>query len=71
MHMLIANKLGALGVVIADLTRAAVADLSPTATALLLTLHHHGAMTASELAGIAGITQPTAVRVVGDRKSVV
>lgn len=61
--MLTANKLGALGVLIADGTRAAVADLSPTAAALLLTLHYHGAMTASALAGIAGITQPTSVRV--------
>lgn len=61
--MLLANKLGALGVLIGDLTREAVAELSPTAAALLLTLHHRGAMTATALAAIAGIAQPTAVRV--------
>lgn len=63
--MLNANKLGALGVLIADLTRETVADLSPTAAALLLTLHHRGSMTASALADVAGVTQPTAVRVIG------
>ncbi|MGH8430501.1 MAG: MarR family winged helix-turn-helix transcriptional regulator [Solimonas sp.] len=61
--MLIANKLGALAVLAGDLSRAAGGDLSPTAVAILLTLHHRGPMTASELAVIAGITQPTAVRV--------
>jgi len=61
--MLDANKLGALGVLIGDLTRDAVGDLSPTAAAILLTLHHHGDATATTLAAIVGISQPTAVRV--------
>lgn len=61
--MLLANKLGALAVLAGDLSRAAGGDLSPTAVAILLTLRHRGAMTASELAVIGGIAQPTAVRV--------
>ena len=65
MHMLTANKLGALGVLIGDLTRDTVGELSPTAAAILLTLHHHGDATATTLAAIAGISQPTAVRVCG------
>mgnify|MGYP003700613769 CR=1 FL=1 len=65
MHMLIANKLGALGVLIGDLTRDIVSDLSPTAAAILLTLHHHGDATATALAATVGISQPTAVRVCG------
>lgn len=61
--MLLANKLGALAVLAGDLSRAAGGGLSLTAAAILLTLHHRGPMTASELAVVAGITQPTAVRV--------
>lgn len=63
--MLIANKLGALAVLVGDATRAAADGLSASAAAALLTLHHHGPATASALAGIIGVTQPTAVRVVG------
>lgn len=63
--MLIASKLGALGVLIADTTRDSVGDLSPSAAALLLSLHYHGPMTATGLAAVAGIAQPTAVRVLG------
>lgn len=64
MHMLLASKLGALAVAAADLSRAAAGDLSHSAAAMLLTLHYHGPTTASALAAVAGVTQPTAVRVV-------
>jgi len=63
MHMLLAGKLGALGVLLSDLGERAAEDLSPSAAALLLTLSFHPAATATELARIAGIAQPTAVRV--------
>jgi len=65
MHMLIASKLGALAVLVGDLSRTAAGELSASATAMLFTLHYHGEATASDLATVAGITQPTAVRVVG------
>lgn len=65
MHMLIASKLGALAVLAGDLSRTAAGDLSASATAVLFTLRYHGEATASDLAAIAGIAQPTAVRVVG------
>lgn len=65
MHMLIANKLGALAVLAGDLSRTAAGELSGSAAAMLFTLHYHGEATASELAAVAGIAQPTAVRVVG------
>ncbi len=60
--MLTANKLGALGTLLADALDAALGDLSPSAAALLLTLHHHPDVIATELAAIAGVAQPTAVR---------
>ncbi|HTU53405.1 MAG TPA: MarR family winged helix-turn-helix transcriptional regulator [Acetobacteraceae bacterium] len=71
MHMLAANKLGALSVLLADRVGAALGDFSPSAAALLLTLRYHGAktgsktgaMTVSALAPILGVAQPTAVRV--------
>src|SRR5262245_53649246 len=63
MHMTIANKLGALGLLLTDAMGDALGDLSPSAAALLLTLRYHGDMTATALAAIAGISQPTAVRV--------
>lgn len=61
--MLSANKLGAFGVLLSDAMENALGDLSPSAAALLLTLHHRPDATATELAEIAGIAQPTAVRV--------
>lgn len=64
MHMLCANKLGALGVVVADATVAAFGELSVSAAALLLTLLRYPGLSASGLAAIADIAQPTAVRVV-------
>jgi DNA-binding MarR family transcriptional regulator len=61
--MIFANKLGALGVLLMDAMEAALGELSPSAAALLLTLRYRGAMTTTALAGIAGVAQPTAVRV--------
>ena len=65
MHMLLANKLGALAVLAGDLARDATGDLSGSAAAVLFTLHHHGPATATGLAAVLGIAQPTAVRVIG------
>jgi hypothetical protein len=61
--MLAANKLGALSVLLADRVEAALGDVSPSAAALLLTLRCNGTMTASALAPILGVAQPTAARV--------
>ena len=63
MHMLLASKLGAVGVLLSDLGERVAGGLSPSAAALLLTLRFRSALTATELADIAGIAQPTAVRV--------
>lgn len=64
MHMLRANKLGALGAVIAGRTEAALAGHSPSAAALLSMLHFKPGLTTTELARIGGVTQPTAVRLI-------
>ena len=61
--MLLASKLGALGVLLSDVGELAADDLSESAAALLLTLRFRSTLTATELADIAGIAQPTAVRV--------
>jgi DNA-binding MarR family transcriptional regulator len=61
--MISANKLGAFGLLLMDAMGEALGDLSPSAAALLLTLRYHGDMTTTALAAIAGISQPTAVRV--------
>jgi DNA-binding MarR family transcriptional regulator len=63
MHVFIANKLGAFGLLLTDAMGEFLDDLSPSAAALLLTLRYHGDMTTTALAAIAGISQPTAVRV--------
>src|SRR5215470_8367940 len=63
MHMNLPNKLGALGVLIMDAMESVLGELSPSAAALLLTLRYRGEMTTTALAGIAGVAQPTAVRV--------
>jgi DNA-binding MarR family transcriptional regulator len=63
MHILCANKLGALGVLLTDAIHEALGELSPSAASLLLTLYYQGPMTATALAGVGGIAQPTAVRV--------
>jgi DNA-binding MarR family transcriptional regulator len=64
MHMLDANKLGALGTMIADRTKTALASLSPSAAALLSLLHFKPGLTVTRLAEIAGVSQPTAVRLI-------
>lgn len=63
MHMYEANTLGVLGTLLNDRIGAACDDLSPSAAALLLTLHYRPGLTTTELARIAGVAQPTAVRV--------
>ncbi len=62
--MLEANKLGALGVMISDRMEDALQGLSPSAAALLSTLHFKPGTTASQLADICAIKQPTAVRLI-------
>ncbi|MBR1146291.1 MarR family winged helix-turn-helix transcriptional regulator [Bradyrhizobium sp. AUGA SZCCT0431] len=63
MHELLANKLAALSIAIDDRTDAG-ARRSRSAAAALQTLRHWGALTATELARILGVSQPTMVRVV-------
>lgn len=63
MHVSMENKLGAFGVLLADATAIALDGFSSSAAALLFTLRYQGEATATQLAAIAGITQPTAVRV--------
>ena len=63
MHKVFPNKVGALAVLLIDALAKALADYSPSAASLLLTLHYRGSMTATELAVVVGISQPTAVRV--------
>ncbi|MFI4986780.1 MAG: MarR family winged helix-turn-helix transcriptional regulator [Alphaproteobacteria bacterium] len=57
------NKLGAFGVLISDAMEGALGGLSPSAAALLLTVHYRSSITITQLAEVAGIAQPTAVRV--------
>jgi DNA-binding MarR family transcriptional regulator len=61
--MLISNKLGALGLLIADAMDDALDGVSQSAAALLFTLHYRDGITVTQLAKVAGIAQPTAVRV--------
>ena len=61
--MLLASKLGALGILLSDVGERVADDLSPSAAALLLALRFRSALTATELADVAGVAQPTAVRV--------
>ncbi|PLX36222.1 MAG: MarR family transcriptional regulator [Hyphomicrobiales bacterium] len=63
MHMLCANKLGAFGLLVFDAMGEALGELSPSAASLLLTLSYRPGLTVTELAAVAGIAQPTAVRV--------
>jgi len=63
MHMLNANHLTALSVLLSDALEASLGDLSPSAAALLSTLQHFDGSTVSELAAVAGVSQPTATRV--------
>jgi DNA-binding MarR family transcriptional regulator len=61
--MSLTSKLGALSILLSDVGERVADDLSPSAAALLLTLRFRSALTTTELADIAGIAQPTAVRV--------
>jgi DNA-binding MarR family transcriptional regulator len=61
--MLLPNKLGAFAVLLADNLESAHGVLSPSAASLLLTLYYTRNATATALAKVAGISQPTAVRV--------
>lgn len=63
MHVLSENKLGALGLLLSDALENIADDLSLSAAALLLSLFYHPDSTATELAKIVGVSQPTAVRV--------
>lgn len=62
--MLTANHLAVLGTLIDDRLGRAFAPLSPSAAAVLLTLHNHGPLTTAELAQIIAVAQPTATRMV-------
>ncbi len=62
--MLTANHLAVLGTLIDDRLGQAFAPLSPSAAAVLLTLHHHSPLTTAELAQIIAIAQPTVTRMV-------
>jgi DNA-binding MarR family transcriptional regulator len=62
-QVIAANKLGAFAVLLADTLESAYGALSPSAASLLLTLYSTGNATATALAKVAGISQPTAVRV--------
>lgn len=64
MHLLDANKLGALGAMIRDRTEAALGGLSPSSAAVLSMLHFKPGLTTSALADIVGVSQPTAVRLI-------
>ena len=65
MHIL-ENKIAALATAVTDLTSDAFGERrSHSAAAILQTLLYWGPLTATELARIIGVTQPTAVRVVG------
>jgi DNA-binding MarR family transcriptional regulator len=57
------NKLGAFGLLLSDSLEKASGDLSRSAAALLLTLFYSWDSTATELAKVVGVSQPTAVRV--------
>jgi DNA-binding MarR family transcriptional regulator len=61
--VLSANKLGAFAVLLADTLESAYGGLSPSAASLLLTLYYTRNATATALAKVAGISQPTAERV--------
>ena len=63
MHMNYPNHLGALAVVLTEELEAALEDLSPSAAALLVWAEFRPGTTATALADVARIKQPTASRV--------
>lgn len=64
MHVLAANKLGALGVMLFDQMDEVLDGLSPSAAAVLSMLHFKPELTTTSLAAICGVRQPTTVRLV-------
>ena len=64
MHIMLANKLGALGAMIEARTKRALEDRSTSAAAVLSMLHFKPELTTTELASIVGVSQPTAVRLI-------
>jgi DNA-binding MarR family transcriptional regulator len=60
--MILENHLAALGTLIQDRMTAEFGGMSPSASAILLTLANRGPLPVSELARIVGVTQPTATR---------
>lgn len=61
--MSIANRTGALGLLLFDAVEAALQGLSPSAAAFLLTAFYRPGASTTEIAAIAGVSQPTGVRV--------
>ena len=62
MHMIFENHLSALGALVQDRMAAGFGGLSPSASAILLTLANRGPLPVSEIAAILGVAQPTASR---------
>src|SRR5580693_9506606 len=63
MHMLCENKLGVLGLLLSDALEETQFALSRSAAALLLTLFYGQHKTATDLAKVLGVSQPTVTRV--------
>ncbi len=63
MHMSLANRTGAFAVLLHDAMAASLDDLSASAAAFLLTAHYKPGSTTTQIAAIAGVSQPTGVRV--------
>lgn len=61
--MSIANKTGALALLLFDKLEAAFGELSPSGAAFLLTAFYRPGSTTTEIAAVAGVSQPTGVRV--------
>lgn len=62
MHVLLANKLGALGVLISDRVEGSLHGLSPSAAAVLSMLHFKPGLNSAGLAAVCDVRQPTIVR---------
>jgi DNA-binding MarR family transcriptional regulator len=62
--MLLANKLGVAVTALMEEAEAACAPLAPSVAAALLWLRYQAPCTATELAPVLGLTQPTAARIV-------
>jgi DNA-binding MarR family transcriptional regulator len=63
MHMSLANRTGAFALLLNDALETALDGLSPSAAAFLLTAHYKPGSTTTQIAAIAGVSQPTGVRV--------